>query len=92
MSSSPPTPVTRALPVVLRDALAADPAAATMAIYTTGAALPAGAEANRYVNVVQQGVTVKIPKLSGARVVVGAPAYVIAWGDFMLYLGTVQTT
>jgi hypothetical protein len=77
---------------VLRAALEGDPLSARLLIATTGAALPAGAQANAYVNIVIEGTTIKVPKLAGARVTVGAPAYVLAIRDFMLYLGTVSTT
>lgn len=85
-------PATRTLPQVLRAALDRDDIPVTMRIYVTGAALPAGAQANGWVNIVRDGTTIKVPKLAGARVIVGAPAYVLHWGDFALYLGTVATT
>jgi len=59
----------------------------------TGAAPPAGATANAYANVVLQGQTVLMPKLRGSpQPAVGAPAYVLAGKDFLLYLGTVSLT
>lgn len=43
-----------------------------------------------YASVVIQGVTVKVPRLAGSTApAVGGPAYVLASGDFYLYLGTV---
>ena len=84
-------PATRTLPVVLRDALRSDPAQARLLIATTGPAIAPGATANAYVDVIVDGVTTRVPRLAGARVVVGAPAYLLATGGFLLYLGTVTT-
>ena len=60
---------------------------------TGGALFTAGTATERgYVNVVIDGVTVKVPRLAGATVAgPGKPAYVLASADFMLYLGTVLT-
>jgi hypothetical protein len=86
-----PPPESRTLVSAIQRATAKDGDAARLMIATTGAAL-AGAEALAYVNVVLNGVTTKIPKLSGAPVVAGGPAYVLAIQGFMLYIGTVKTT
>ena len=86
------TPATRTLPAVLRDALRTDPAQARLLIATTGPAITPGPSANAYVDVIVEGATVRVPRLSGARVIAGGPAYLLATGGFMLYLGTVSTT
>ena len=80
---------TRALAPVLRAALQTDPTQARLLIYTTGAEI-AEPEGNAYVNVVIEGATTTIPKLAGAPAPAGAPAYVLAIRDFLLYLGTVS--
>ena len=51
---------------------------------TAGAPIapPAG---NAYVNVTVGGVTVKVPRLSGAVAAVGGPAYLLVTRNFMLY-------
>ena len=86
------TPATRTLPAVLRAALETDPAQTRLLIGTTGPAITPGATANAYVDVTLAGTLTRVPRLSGARVVVGGPAYVLATGDFLLYLGTVSKT
>ena len=86
------TPATRTLPAVLRAALHSDPVQTRLLVGTTGPAITPGAIANAYVDVILAGTLTRIPRLSGARVVVGAPAYVLATGDFLLYLGTVTKT
>src|SRR5262249_19144965 len=93
-------PLTRSLPVVLRDLVAPDREnyaealsarqGRLLAAGTCRESLPAP-HTDSYANVVVNGQTVKVPKLAGARTVMGAPAYLLALGDFMLLIGTVTT-
>lgn len=84
-------PVTRVLETVLRDQLNTEQPL-RLIVAKTGAALTGG-EANAYVNVVIEGVTVKVPKLRQATVPsVGAVAYLLQSKDLLLYIGTVSTT
>jgi hypothetical protein len=83
-------PATRSLAAVLRRP---DGEGARLVTCVAGAALPAGAEANAYVNLVIGGATVKAPRLSHAPAPApGAVAYALATDNFLLYLGTVKTT
>lgn len=85
-------PATRSLQEVLRAGLA-DTGAPLELILATGGTALTGGEANAYVNVVIQGVTVKVPKLRQATApAVGGPAYLLQSKDFLLYIGTVTTT
>lgn len=93
-------PLTRSLPVVLREALgpSSDHAESlsagpgiTLLVGTCGNAI-AAPTGNAYVDVVINGAHVTVPKLNGAKFATGAPAYLLTAGDFMLYLGTVSTT
>jgi hypothetical protein len=84
-------PATRYLATVLRRELVAGEAV-RLVVATVGSPVVA-AELNGYVNVTIQGTTVKVPKLRHlATPAAGAPAYVLATGDFMLYIGTVALT
>jgi len=85
-------PATRTLARVLRQSLAPtdDP---VRLLLGTGAAPPTGTAANAYANIVLQGQTVQMPKLRGVpQPAVGAPAYVLAGKDYLLYLGSVSLT
>jgi hypothetical protein len=82
-------PLTRSLPAVLRDALGEEPALHLL-IGECGTAI-AAPTGNAYVNVVINGVTVRVPRLSGSQFFPGAPAYLLAVGDALLYLGPVST-
>jgi hypothetical protein len=65
--------------------------AGRLIICTGGAALPAGPEANAYVNLVIAGATVKCPGCrAGAGV--GQVGVRARNRNFLLYLGTVKTT
>jgi len=76
---------------VLREALQPRGDRAELVLATGGAVL-AEPEGNAYVNVVLNGQTVKVPRLSGAVVAaVGGPAYLLVTRNFILYLGTVKT-
>lgn len=86
------TPATRTLANVLRRALVPEGDPVRLLI-GKGAAPPAGATANAYANVTLGSKTVQVPKLKGAtQPAVGAPAYVLAGADFLLYIGTVSLT
>lgn len=85
-------PETRLLGNVLRQAVRTDTDKLQM-IFASGGVPLAGAEALAYVNVVVEGQTVKVPRLSGSVVpTLGGPAYVLVTRNFMLYIGTVKTT
>jgi hypothetical protein len=88
--SSLAVPATRALADVLRDSLAPQGNPVTLVI-GIGASPPP--DANAYANVTVGGTTIKVPKLKGAaQPAVGAPAYLLASSDFLLYIGTVSLT
>ena len=83
------TPASRTLAAVLRRVTRPE-RGVELLLATGGAALPAG-EQVIYVNVVLEGVTLKVPRLSGAALPdVGGPAYLLASPSFLVYLGTVK--
>ena len=81
-------PITRDLPVVLRDALAEAPPVQVLTV-VAGAAFEDGTPdyyANQ--NVVIGGVTIKIPRLQGAGgASPGDPVFVLVLGNLMISLG-----
>ena len=82
-------PVTRSLTAVLRRSIE-QRTPLQLLVGAVGAAIT-GPDSGAYVNVVIDGVTVKVPFLRG--VVTGSPgdaAYVLATPDFLLFLGTVR--
>jgi hypothetical protein len=81
------TPATRTLPAVLREALATGPGL-QLVVGTCGETLPMP-DSDSYARVVVNGQTVTVPKLAGARTIVGAPAYLLNLGNAMVLLGTV---
>jgi len=85
-------PATRTLARVLRQSLA--PAGDPLQLFIgVGAAPPSGATANGYARVTIAGQTLTVPKLKGApQPAVGAPAYLLAGADFLVYIGTVSLT
>ena len=79
-------PATRSLAAVLRRQLSGTDT--VRLLVATGAA---GAVGNAYVNVDIEGTVVKVPRLRQATApAVGAPAYLLAGRDFLLYIGTVS--
>lgn len=83
-------PPTRSLPAVLRQQLA--PRQIRHLVVATCGNVIAAPAGNAYADVIVNGQHVTVPKLSGARFVSGAPAYLFTSGDFMLYLGCVTTS
>lgn len=84
-------PATRSLSAVLRKQLGGGGDGARLVLATGGGGLLVP-EANAYVNVVIEGVEIKVPRLKGAPIPSpGAPAYLIGDRDFLLYVGTVST-
>jgi hypothetical protein len=81
-------PATRSLPAVLRAALDTDPPL-RMLVGTYGPPLSAP-DNTSYVNVIIDGVTLKVPKPAHlTAVAAGSVAYVLAWPGHMILYGTV---
>lgn len=84
------TPLTRTLPAVLREAV--DRGAGLQLVVATCGTVTAPPAGNAYVDVVINSAHVTVPKLNGAKFATGTPCYLLALGDFLLYLGPVSTT
>lgn len=82
------TPVTRALPVVIRELLKDDSNVLRLVVGEIAAVQPPTPDIYGYMNVVVGGSTLRVPRVQMARGAPGEPCYLLVTDSLILALGS----